>query len=111
MVEECKFRAKLKECLDEAMNGYFRQMDGQPPVGLYKMVGDTVDEVVIAHAFARCGQNRSDAARALGISRTTLSRKLMGGAKKTAKEKSGGIKSPKKKFASRRKSAANRRVK
>ena len=87
MVEECKFRAKLKECLDEAINGYFRQMDGQPPVGLYKMVGDTVDEVVIAHAFARCGQNRSDAARALGISRTTLSRKLMGGAKKNREGK------------------------
>lgn len=66
----------LQECLRAALNDYFDRLDGERPSQIYRMVADLVDKTLAESALERTSNNHSQAARLLGISRSTLKKKL-----------------------------------
>ena len=52
-----------------------RNLNGNSCGNLQRMVVSAVEEQLVAFALRECSGNRSEAARMLGISRTTLARK------------------------------------
>jgi len=68
--------APLRECVREAVDAYFADLDGHPCRGLYRMVMSEV-EVPLLEAVMRHSQgNQSIAAGLLGMNRGTLRKKL-----------------------------------
>ncbi len=66
----------LKEQVRMALERYFVQLDGEPVVGLYAMVIAEVEKPLIEAVLAYTGGNQSKAARVLGLSRSTLRKKM-----------------------------------
>jgi Fis family transcriptional regulator len=67
----------IEECVRDNLEGYFRDLRGVEPHGMYEMIIKVVErplfEVVMRHAEG----NQSKAAEWLGINRNTLRRKLL----------------------------------
>ena len=61
--------------LSDALDARFRELNGRDCGNLYRMTMLSVEAELIAFALKKCGGNCSEAARMLGISRTTLIRK------------------------------------
>jgi Fis family transcriptional regulator, factor for inversion stimulation protein len=55
---------------------YFSQLDGHDAVGLYAMVISEVEKPLLEAALEYSGYNQTKAAKALGLSRSTLRKKL-----------------------------------
>lgn len=66
----------LSECVKEALDSYFEQLDGHAASDLYQMVMSEVEQPLIASVLEHMGGNQTRAANALGISRSTLRKKL-----------------------------------
>ncbi len=66
----------LRECVEEAINSYFQQLDGHPTGDLYKMVMEEVEEPLFRSVLEYTGGNQSKASELLGINRGTLRKKL-----------------------------------
>ena len=66
----------LSACVKEALDGYFEQLDGHTASDLYQMVMSEVEHPLIASVLEHMGGNQTRAANALGISRSTLRKKL-----------------------------------
>ncbi len=66
----------LAECVRQALSHYFAQLDGYEVTNLHEMVLGEVEKPLIEAALERCGQNQSKAAHMLGLSRTTLRKKI-----------------------------------
>ncbi len=60
----------------QAVDTYFIQLDGHDIVGLHAMVISEVEKPLLEVALARSGHNQTKAAKALGLSRSTLRKKL-----------------------------------
>ena len=67
----------LSECVKEALDTYFAQLDGHPPSDLYQMVMSEVEQPLLTSVLEHMGGNQTRAAIALGISRSTLRKKLV----------------------------------
>lgn len=67
---------ELADCVRRALARYFADLDGEKASGLYDMVIGCVERPLLAMALDRAGGNQTEAARMLGISRSTLRRKL-----------------------------------
>ena len=66
----------LRECINDALERYFEQLDGQPVTGVYDMVMSEV-EVPLLHAVLRYTRNNQcRAAEVLGLNRGTLRKKI-----------------------------------
>ena len=67
----------IDECVRDSLEGYFKDLRGVEPNGMYDMIMTVVErpllEVVLQHADG----NQSKAAEWLGINRNTLRRKLL----------------------------------
>ncbi|MBE8158221.1 MAG: Fis family transcriptional regulator [Betaproteobacteria bacterium] len=61
--------------LSGALNAHFKDTNGSGGGNLYRMVMASVEAELLGFALGKCGGNCSEAARMLGISRTTLMRK------------------------------------
>ena len=66
----------LRICVWAALERYFSDLDGERPGALYDMVLAEVEPPLLMIAMQRCRGNQSRAAELLGITRTTLRKKL-----------------------------------
>jgi len=64
--------AQVKETVDH----YFSQLNGHDTSGLYAMVMSEVEKPLIEATLAYCGQNQTKASKLLGLSRSTLRKKI-----------------------------------
>jgi Fis family transcriptional regulator len=59
-----------------AMRTYFARLDGHEVTNLYAMVLNEVEKPLIETVLEQCGHNQSKAAQVLGLSRSTLRKKM-----------------------------------
>lgn len=59
-----------------AVERYIQQMDGHTISGLHAIIMDEVEKQLIETLLEHCGYNQSKTAQALGISRSTLRKKM-----------------------------------
>ena len=66
----------LREAVRDALTHYFDQLDGTPPSDLHQLVMQQVEQPLFEAVMSYTGGNQSKAATLLGISRSTLRKKL-----------------------------------
>lgn len=66
----------LRETVRDALRHYFEQLDGTPPNDLHHLVMRQVEQPLLEAVMNHTGGNQSRAAAILGISRSTLRKKL-----------------------------------
>ncbi|WP_456375655.1 helix-turn-helix domain-containing protein [Thiolapillus sp.] len=66
----------LADCVRDALNAYFAQLDGHAASGIYQMVMEEVERPLFQTVMEHTGGNQTQAAILLGISRSTLRKKL-----------------------------------
>jgi len=75
-VTKKKTTEPLRECVRDALKSYFRQLDGHSAAGLYQMVISEVEPPLLETVMHHTQGNQTKAAALLGISRSTLRKKL-----------------------------------
>jgi Fis family transcriptional regulator len=71
-----KQESELTACVRRAIKQYFKDLDGEPPAAIYDMVVAAVEKPLIEEVLTRADGNQTRAAEWLGITRTTLRKKL-----------------------------------
>ena len=66
----------LRESTRAAVRGYLEKLDGQLGNGVYQMVMAEVETPLLEEILAYTGNNQSRASKMLGLSRSTLHKKL-----------------------------------
>lgn len=66
----------LSNHVKQAVNDYFSQLNGHAAADLYAMVISEVEKPLLETTLLHSGQNQTKAAKALGLSRSTLRKKL-----------------------------------
>jgi Fis family transcriptional regulator, factor for inversion stimulation protein len=66
----------LSKCVREALDEYFKDLDGQPPHAVYDMLLGCMEKPLLQYVLQRAGGNQSKAAEILGLNRNTLRKKL-----------------------------------
>lgn len=66
----------LRDCVEDAMENYFRHLEGHPTNDLYRMVLAELEEPLFRAVLQYTGGNQSKASELLGINRGTLRKKL-----------------------------------
>ena len=66
----------LSDCVRRAIDGYFDQLNGHSINKLHQMVIEEVERPLFESTMSHTGGNQSKAAALLGISRSTLRKKL-----------------------------------
>lgn len=66
----------LRECVREAVDDYFSHLNGHSPACLYELVIHEVEQPLLESVMRHAGSNQTRAAEILGISRSTLRKKL-----------------------------------
>ena len=66
----------LGRCVTNALEQYFRDLDGERPAAIYDMVLKSVEKPMLELVLAKAGANQTLAAEMLGINRNTLRKKL-----------------------------------
>jgi Fis family transcriptional regulator len=66
----------LSQHVRTALGDYFARLDGQDSANLYALVLREVEHPLIETVLEHCGRNQSKAAEVLGLSRSTLRKKM-----------------------------------
>jgi Fis family transcriptional regulator len=66
----------LARSVRRAIDGYFRDLDGEKAAGVYEMVISCVERPLIEAVLSRVDGNQTHAAQMLGINRNTLRKKM-----------------------------------
>jgi len=75
-VTKTKKNEPLRGAVHDALVDYFDRLNGTAPNGLYQMVLQQVEQPLFEAVMDYTGGNQSKAAALLGISRSTLRKKL-----------------------------------
>ena len=67
----------VEECVRNSLEGYFRDLRGTEPDGMYDMLVRAVERPLLEVVMAQADQNQSKAAQWLGLNRNTLRKKLV----------------------------------
>ena len=67
----------IEECVRNSLEGYFRDLRGTEPDGMYDMLVKVVEKPLLEVVMAKADQNQSKAAEWLGLNRNTLRKKLV----------------------------------
>ena len=71
-----KQESELCACVRKAVRQYFRDLDGEPPAGVYDMVLTAIEKPLLEELLTAAGGNQTRAAEWLGITRNTLRKKM-----------------------------------
>ena len=63
-------------CVRNAIDGYFRDLDGEEPRAIYEMVTGCIEKPLIEMVLHKAAGNQTRAAEMLGLNRNTLRKKL-----------------------------------
>ncbi|MDH3286124.1 MAG: Fis family transcriptional regulator [Betaproteobacteria bacterium] len=67
---------EMTRMVRRAIEGYFRDLDGQKPCRVYDMVINSVEKPLLESVLHRVRGNQTHAAEMLGINRNTLRKKM-----------------------------------
>ena len=67
---------EMARIVRRAIDGYFRDLDGEKPCAVYDMVINCVEKPLLESVLHRVRGNQSHAAAMLGINRNTLRKKM-----------------------------------
>lgn len=67
---------EISDCIQRALDQYFRDLDGETPCAVYEMVIRNVERPMLEFILRQANGNQTTAAQILGINRNTLRRKL-----------------------------------
>jgi Fis family transcriptional regulator len=67
---------EMARMVRKAMDGYFRDLDGEKPSSIYDMVINCVEKPLLESVLHRVKGNQTHAAEMLGINRNTLRKKM-----------------------------------
>lgn len=67
----------IEQCVRESLEGYFRDLDGEKPNGMYDMLIHLVEKPLLEVVMNQADNNQSRAADWLGLNRNTLRKKLL----------------------------------
>eukprot|EP01030_Chromulinospumella_sphaerica_P014284 gene14284-14077_t len=67
----------IEECVRESLQGYFRDLGGETPDGMYDMLVRVVEKPLLEVVMSHAENNQSRAAEWLGLNRNTLRKKLV----------------------------------
>ena len=68
--------SEMARVVRRAIDGYFRDLDGERAIGVYDMVINCVEKPLLESVLHRVRVNQTDAAKMLGINRNTLRKKM-----------------------------------
>jgi len=71
-----KLNGSLNHLTENALKRYFKTLNGHKPVDLYKFVIKEVERPLMKEVMKYTDSNQTQAAKILGINRTTLRKKL-----------------------------------
>jgi Fis family transcriptional regulator len=66
----------IERCIRKAIEGYFRDLDGEVPSAIYEMVIACVERPLLEVVLDKADGNQSRAAEMLGLNRNTLRKKM-----------------------------------
>lgn len=70
-------KKQIEECVKNSLEGYFRDLCGTEPDGMYNMLVKAVEKPLLEVVMQRADHNQSKAAEWLGLNRNTLRKKLV----------------------------------
>ena len=66
----------ISRCLRKAIDGYFKDLDGEKPCAIYDMVIRSIEKPLLESVLHRAKGNQTHAAQMLGLNRNTLRKKM-----------------------------------
>ena len=67
----------IEDCVRVSLEGYFRDLRGTAPAGVYEMMIKVVERPLLEVVMQQADMNQSRAAEWLGLNRNTLRKKLV----------------------------------
>ena len=70
-------KKQIEECIRTSLEGYFKDLHGTEPSGMYEMMVKVVEKPLLEVVMQQAEHNQSRAAEWLGLNRNTLRKKLL----------------------------------
>ncbi len=70
-------KKQIEECIRNSLEGYFKDLHGTEPDGMYDMMVRAVEKPLLEVVMQHAEENQSRAAEWLGLNRNTLRKKLV----------------------------------
>ncbi len=70
-------KKNIEECVRLSLAGYFKDLRGTEPAGLYDMMVHALEKPMLEVVMQQADHNQSRAAQWLGLNRNTLRKKLL----------------------------------